>query len=240
MTAAEMKQLFLELYDKLANQAAPGYIDTEINNFLNLAQLEFVKTRYNSKGNQYNEGFEATEKRRKDLSELHRDVTISGGTANASDQIGVSPNGELFDLPEDFLYTLREEVLLTSTDKCVDGTRVLVKPITHDEYAINISNPFKKPSKDKIWRLDFSRDLTQGPTNKKKRHEIVTFDGTTVNKYYVRYLKIPEKIDVINDIECELNSSVHEEIVTIAVRIAAGITDPATYQIKTNEMKATE
>lgn len=240
MTAAQMKQLFLELYDKLANQAAPGYIDEEINTFLNLGQLEFVKTRYNSKGNQYNEGLEATEKRRKDLSELTRDVVLTGGSLNTSDQTGVSPNGEFFDLPNEFLYTLREEVTLLSSDACVNNTRVLVKPVTHDEYGININNPFKKPSKDRVWRLDFSRDLTTGVTNDRNRHEIITFAGATVDEYFVRYIKLPQVIDIINDIDCELNASVHEEIVAIAVRIATGVTDPGAYQIKAQEQKAME
>jgi len=240
MNAARMKQVFLELYDKITNLAAPGYLDEEINTFLNLGQLEFVKTRYNSKGNQYSEGLEATEKRRKDLSELYRDVTLSGGSNNNSDQTGVSPNAEFFDLPKEFLYTMREEALLTSDDECIDGTRILVKPVTHDEYSINLNNPFKKPNKTKIWRLDYSRDLTQGPTNEKKRHEIVTFTGTTINEYYVRYIKIPTDINIIDNVDCELDASTHEEIISIAVRIAAGITDPGTYQLKVQEQKATE
>jgi hypothetical protein len=240
MTAAEMKTLFLTLYDKVTNFAAPGYEDSEITLFLNKAQLEFVKTRYNYKGNQYFEGFEETEKRRKDLAELTRDVTISGGTANTSDQTGVSPNGEFFDLPEDFLYTLREEILTSSEDKCFDGNRIRVKPVTHDEYTINVTNPFKKPSKDLAWRLDFSRDQNQGSTNDRNRHELITSNDYSVDAYYVRYLKIPSDISITDEIDSELNSSVHEEIVDIAVRIATGITDPQMYQLKLNEQKAGE
>ena len=53
MSAVEMKTLFLILYDKITNLTAPGYEDSEITAFLNKAQLQFVKTRYNYKGNQY-------------------------------------------------------------------------------------------------------------------------------------------------------------------------------------------
>ena len=240
MNVAQMKEVFLVLYDKITNLAAPGYTDSEITTFLNKAQLQFVKNRYNYKGNQYGEGVEETEKRRKDLSELTRDVTISGGDDNLSNQEGVSPNGEFFDLPTGFLYTLREDILAKSTDVCINNTRIRVKPVTHDEYNINAKNPFKKPSKDVAWRLDFSRDFTQGANNDHLRHEIITSVDYTVDKYYVRYLKIPREVSITNAIDCELDPSVHDEIIDIAVRIATGITDPQLYQLKVNEQKAAE
>jgi hypothetical protein len=236
MTAAEMKDLFLVLYDKVTNLAAPGYEDEEIETFLNKAQLQLVKKRYNYKGNQYLEGVESTEKRRKDLSELIRNAAISGGAGNTTSQTGSLPNGEFFDLPTDFLYTLMEEITISHTDSCYDGNRIKVKPMTHDEYTVNVLNPFKKPDETQAWRLDFSHD----PANSVLRHEILT-DGTyTVDTYHVRYVKIPSDISIINSIPSELHEAVHEEIVDIAVRIAAGITDPASYQIKTAEERLTE
>jgi len=239
MTAAEMKTRFLILYDKVTNLAAPGYEDTEITEFLNKAQLQFVKHRYQEKANQYYEGFEETEKRRKDLSELVRNSELT--SANwSSDQTGVTPNGVFFDLEEDFLYTLREEATIASSDSCVDGNRITVKPITHDEYSINLMNPFKTPDTTHIWRLDYSRDLTQGLTNTKQRHELIT-DGTyTINTYHVRYLKVPSSIDIVAGLTSELNDSVHGEIVDNAVRIASGITDPGTYKLKVLEQQASE
>jgi hypothetical protein len=244
MTAAQMKTRFLILYDKITNLAAPGYEDSEITELFNKAQLQFVKTRYNYKGNQYGEGFEETEKRRKDLAELVRNVNLT--TLNQSaDQNGVTPFGVFYDLPSEFLYTLREEITISSTDTCVNGDRILVKPITHDEYSINVKNPFSKPDATQAWRLDFSRDLSQGPTNDKQRHEVIT-DGTyTVTLYHVRYLKVPSDILISDDpnipsVDCELNPTVHEELVDAAVRMAAGITDPQSYQIKIMEQKAAE
>lgn len=240
MTAAEMSHLFLVLYDKITNFAAPGYEPEEIDLFLNKAQLEFVKTRYNPKGNQYNDGLEATEKRRKDLSELYRTVDLPGGASNPSDQSGVSVFGEFFDLPIDFMYTLNEEIIGSSRDICLNNLRIKVKPVTHDEYMISRENPFKKPTKDRVWRMDYSRDLSQGPTNNSKRHEIITFQGLAVQNYIVRYIKVPINIDTTNSITSELNPEVHSELVDIAVRMAAGITDASTYQIKMQEQKGGE
>lgn len=230
MTAVEMRDLFLILYDKITNLAAPGYTNDEISDFLNKAQLQFVKHRYNEKGNKYQEGFEETEKRRKDLAQLTRSLTAT----SSSDQTGVSPNGVFYDLPEGFMYTLREEATLVSNDVCIDGKRIYVKPITHDEYAINLSNPFKKPDSTVVWRLDYSNAAALTGTAT-KRHELVT-DGTyTIGSYFLRYLKTPSDIDIENNVDSEMDPSIHEEIVDVAVRIAAGITDPGTYQIKVVE-----
>jgi len=235
-----MKEEFLILYDKVTNQAAPGYTNSEISIFLNKAQLQFVKNRYNFKGNSYSEGFEETEKRRKDLAELTRNAEITGGAANLSNQVGVSIKGEFFDLPDDLMYSLREQVLTASSVKCYNGKTIRVKPVTHDEYAIEINNPFSKPDKTVVWRLDFSRDITQGPLNEKKRHELITGKDITVDKYYLRYLKVPEIIDIESNQSSELNDEVHAEIIDYAVRIAVGITDPQSYQIKIKEQQGSE
>lgn len=234
MTAVEMRESFLILYDKVTNFAAAGYEDNEISLFLTKAQEQLVKRYYNYKGNKYKEGFEETEKRRKDLAELirHSNIDCTGLTAETE----TSANGIFVPLPDDLLYTLREEaVIKDATDTCIaDGTILQVKPITHDEYTINIKNPFKRPDNTHVWRVDYSSN-TAGD----RRHELITDGSYTIETYRLRYLRRPEPIIVDSlggtNIESELNPSMHQEIVDTAVRIASGITDPATYQIKVNE-----
>ena len=237
MTAAEMKSLFLVLYDKITNLAAPGYEDSEIEQLLNKAQLQFIKSRYNPKGNRYNEGVEQTEKRRKDLSELTVSKTL-GNSDLSADQTGTHPNGYLFNIPSNLLYTLEEEATIASSDSCINGTRISVIPITHDQYTANIRNPFKKPDATVIWRLDLSRDTTVAQTT--KRHELVCASTYTISSYHIVYLKFPRDISITNNISCELDTSVHEEIVDIAVRIATAVTNPQEYQIKSAEQSLTE
>jgi hypothetical protein len=234
MTTQQLKNNFLVLYDKLTNLAAPGYTDSEISLFLNKAQEQLIKRYYNYKGNKYKEGFEGTEKRRKDLSEL---ITNTNITAVSLDQNGVSLNGILYDLPSNLLYSLREEITVDSSDPCYNGKRILVKPITHDEYSINKNNPFKKPDNSIAWRLDYGGD-DSGLIN--RRHELITSDDLNVNTYHLRYIKRPQNIDITNGVTSELDESVHQEIIDIAVRIATGVTDPASYQIKMNEENFTE
>ena len=172
----------------------------------------------------------------KDLSELVRDVTA---TVSAS-QEGSKSDGQFFDLPLDFLYTIQEEASITSADPCYGpATGVEIKPVTHDMYTKNRKNPHKKPYEELIWRMDFSSAAGF------KRHELITNATTTVTAYNLRYYKRPRPIVVdtavpANDVPSELDEIVHRQIVDEAVAIATGVTNPEEYQIKLREAQASE
>ena len=115
----------------------------------------------------------------------------------------------------------------------------MVKPITHDEFSINIKNPFKKPSIQRyVWRLDYSEN----------KHELITDSSFSVAKYHLRYLKTLTPIVIgtntvdgaTGPLDCQLNNILHKRIVDEAVRIATGVTDPEKYQIKNIEQQAGE
>lgn len=237
MTAQEMKRSFLVLYDKITNFAAPGYEDEEISLFLTKAQERIVLHYYKPNANRYNEGFEETEQRRKELANLLETQT---STTPSTIQTGVLPNGVFFDYPVNLLYTTSEEVTIASSNSCITGKRIDIKPITHDEYTANKRNPFKKPfasaARGLVWRIDYNT----------RRHELLT-DGTfTVSTYHLRYIKKPTPIiidtSIINGVTGPLNSVLndilHERIIDEAVMIATGVTEPQFYQLKQAE-KAT-
>lgn len=222
MTANEMADELEVLFNKVTNNDSPGYEDAELSLILNKSQERFRNQIY-SGSNKLQEGFEETEKRRKDLSELTKNVEIS--TASSS-QLGTLPNGTFYDLPDDFLYAIKEEVTINSSEECIDGNRIRVKPITHDEYAINVDNPFKQPYDGLVWRLDYSR--TTDNTNP-KRHELIT-DGTyNITTYHLRYLRrladiVVDRVTPTNQINCVLDESTHRRIIDIAVEILLEIT----------------
>ena len=234
MNNLEMKNEFLILYDKFTNFDAPGYEDEEISVFLTKGQERVFFGHYNPLANKYREGFEETESRRKDIKEL---VKGAKTLASSTDQTEALPNGEFFDLPDDCLYVISEEVVLESNDACLNNKRIRVKPVTHDEYSMDIRNPFARPDKDLAWRMDVND----------KRHEIIT-DGTAIKSYDVRYIKTLRPIiigaNVIDGVQgphnCEFNQILHKRIVDEAVKIATGVTNPEQYQIKTIENKESE
>jgi len=232
MTASEMEREFLILYDKITNFDAPGYEPEEISTFLNKAQERLVLHIINPAGNKYLTGFEVTEKRKKDLFTLHRNVDLTTSTNTADNK----PNGVFFDLPGDFLYAINEEVSISSEDVCYDGTRPEVKPIKHNDYNKIIKNPFKKPYGELVLRLDFGGN----------RHELISDGNTTIDTYHLRYIKRPTPITVpdptvpVAGVDCELNEITHRQIVDEAVAIATGVTNPEAYQIKLREAQVSE
>lgn len=245
-----MKYQGLVLYDKLAGFGAPGYTDREWSKLFTISQENFVKNHYTPKGNKYQQGFENSEKRRKDLGECLR---YDESTIVSTSQVGVHINGTYYDLPNDFWLAVEEDiesnidentcsVIISGIVRDPSWRRIKIRPVTYDEYNAQIKNPFKRPYDKLGWRMDFSRE--QVNTNP-KRHELIT-DGTYgIRKYMVWYIKKLSDIVVdeaipVNQVNCELDETTHSEIVAEAVRIATGITNLEEYQVKTIEQLKTE
>lgn len=225
-------------YNSIANMDARGYKDKEVSHFLTKAQERFIKSHYHPKGNRYREGFDDTEKRRKDLNELIKGPRDQNGflvTSLAGNQNRSLRGGTLFELPKDSWLLIFEEAA-TGTDNCEDAIiaspitekdeKVLyrsIRPITYDEYVYFRDNPFRKPKEDNktVWRIDLSSDSTTG----NKIHELLTGDQYIVHEYYIRYIKTPTEIKVdtknpSNQVDCELHDASQREIIDEAVQIA--------------------
>lgn len=246
MTANELKFSLLLYYDKMFEYGAPAYDDRQISVILNKAQRRVFNRYYMPNRNKFNEGFESSEKRRGDLEQFIRDITLT--SADSSDvQIGAHPNGKFYDLPDDFLYALEESVITSDSTP----NEITVLPIKHDYYRANINNPYKKPYENLVWRMDFSRtdhgedggDDYTGRTS--KRVELILKTGSTLSSYRVRYLIQPpdilcDEITPSNQIHCILDESLHDEIVDEAAKIAVAATKPEMYQIFDAEQKNNE
>lgn len=240
-----MKFRTLLKFDSLFEYSAPAYDDRQISVILTDAQWRVFIDTYDPFGNRKRQGFEATEKRRRDLSEL-----IKNGTGSvSSNQVGVHPavtnyvaTGVFYDLPDDFLYFIEE-----SASTSVTGQYIRVKPIKHDEYYANIRNPYKKPDGNYvIWRMDFSRydhgedggDALTGRTA--KRVELISGYGETITAYRFRYLQRPlsivcDEVTPANQRHSILDESLHPTIIDEAVKIMAAAVNPQEYQIKQAE-----
>ena len=179
MEANDMAKEYLDILDKRTSNSAPGLLDDEISTTLSQAQEEFLKRKYNWRGNPYQQGFENSEKRRKDLSQLTKSAVLSYDAANSRyvfneqnsntyyvqddnsffrDSSIIKPNGTLWKLPKDFLWAINEQVSWATTDTCYNGNRYDIKPITHDEYNVWIDNTYKKPWFKKTWRMEYASE----------------------------------------------------------------------------------
>jgi len=239
MTVTEFSNEFDIAYNSIATNSAPALDLYEKSVYLTRAQLEIVNQHFNPKGNKYTDGFEGSLKRRSDLNEL---VKTGVSSDSLSSTLGISPDSQFYTLNKDVYMIIQEKALVGSNDSCIDGTTINVKPVTHDEYNLQINNPFKEPGSSVIWRLDF---YTQDGVNK----NVELISPYTIKQYNYRYIKYPTPI-VLTDLSvafpgeglsidnvfalrtCELSSSVHREILNRAVELATADYKPQDLAVK--------
>jgi hypothetical protein len=213
MTAQEMQYHF-ELKLNQFHSIEKSFTSTDIAVFLNLAQDQLIDDRYSKKVGSIISFFESDEKTRMELGSLIANHIVNTGSFDTTN-IALHPNALFVVLPNNYLYSLQEMSVVSYSDcnnDVVTGSAKVV-PIRHDEYESNIDNPYGKPYRKLIWRMDY------GSTGAKK-HELIHGSGETISSYKLRYLRKPTSIDINNGVDCELNNILHEEIVDRAILIA--------------------
>ncbi len=225
MTTQEFSSEFDILYNNIMSNAAPGLDEYEKSVFLTKAQEEILKNYFNPKGNKYQEGFDDNEKRQIDFSGLVTVITIP--SYSNSQYIKIDDRSLLFLMPNDMLFALNEVCEITENNI---NRLVNVVPISFIEYSRLISKPYKPPLKNQCWRLissNFEKDRVF--------ELILPFGSIVPGSYRIRYISRPAPIILvdlsteypglsINGItsvtECELDSSIHYEILQRAVELA--------------------
>lgn len=185
--------------------------------FLTNAQEEIVIDLYNGK-NPFGDSFEKTEEIRRYLSDLIRTYTT---TVKETGYTGLSNKSVFFKLPDDLWFITYEAVNLKDDELgCMEGSNILVLPVTQDEYHRIKKNPFRGPNERRAIRLDLSEKVV----------EIVS--KYNIDSYLVRYLarprpiilsKLPDNLSIngVSDkTECELNPVIHRAILERAVKLA--------------------
>jgi len=223
MTANEMRVSLETTLDRKAF-ASPGYEDIEISEVLNLAFLKYLKM-YFDEQNPKGKGFEAIEHRGQAFSAL---IKYSNSLSISANQTGVKPDGVFYDLPSDFMWTIQEDIFITSAQCSLVASKADVSVITHDEYNRFLDNSYKRPGvrlgKAFVWRMYAPREVQfYNPTitATPKRHQIIKSSDMTITGYKVSYLIYPPEIVVDTDIptnqrHCILDESSHDTIVNIA------------------------
>lgn len=213
MTAQEMQYHF-ELKLNQFHSIEKTYTSTDVSAFLNLAQDQLIEDRYSKKVGSIISFFEADEKTRMELGSLIANHIVNTGSFDTTN-IALHPDALFAALPSNYLYSLQEMAVVSYVDCNNDSATGIAKvlPIRHDEYLMNIDNPYGKPYRKLVWRMDY------GSTGAKK-HELVHGSGETISSYKLRYLRKPTAIDINTGVDCELHEVLHEEIVDRAILIA--------------------
>ena len=183
--------------------------------FLTKAQELYVINLYSGDDK---DAFETSEKYRRYLSELivsaKLDKPIDYNNAYSS-------KSTVFKLPEDILFiTLEQASISNKDDECLDNKTLQIIPTRQDELHRVMKNPFRRPNKNKILRLDLGDNLIELVSEYK------------IKEYWLRYLKKPEpiiledlpetlKINNKNEAQgCLLNSILHRPILETAINLA--------------------
>lgn len=249
MTVQEFSLEFDVIYNSIASNAAQPVNGYEKSVFLTQAQEELVKNYYNPKGNKYQEGFENTEKRRRDLEQLVKTASSTAWATSLADSVlftELTGGGlgrllsNFFAIEDDVMFITSEQAKVISSDPCYHNTQVNIRPIMQNDLFANINNPFKIPDTF-IWRLDV-RKITaafDGMGNQKQTRRVVELvnDGLKFipREYKYRYIKYPRPI-ILEDLTqygpnvsingvtdaqtSELSDHMNREILNRAVELA--------------------
>ena len=217
MTNQEFSNEFDILYNNIASNQAPGLDEYEKSVFLTTAQeglvLELI-----SGNNPLGDSFEKTEEVRRYLNDIVKTTEMT--KYEGSDIIKLTNKSTLYNIPEDLWYTTYETVKLQDTNlKCTSYENIEVVPVTQDEFSSIIKNPFRKPSANRVLRLDVDGKV-----------ELVS--DYNIQSYTVRYIKRLEPI-ILDDLpngltikgesketNCKLNPALHDAILARAVKLA--------------------
>ena len=198
----------------------------EKSQYLTLVQEELVTSLYNGK-NSLGEGFEQTEELRRYLASLVVEARLSPLNDPLARPIGIAGDNSYFFILPDGSNNLKPPVWYITyeavkvTGKTCDSGDLEVVPVRQDEYHRIKKNPFRGPNDRRALRLDLS-DFDLGNIV-----EIVC--KYPIDKYYLRYLRKPqpivlidltdgESIEKVTDAtECELPESLHQRILEMAV-----------------------
>ena len=243
MTASEMSYEFDVGYDRITNFDAPGYEPREKSTFLTKAQEDLVV--------EVQRGNAHSELTKRVLDVLKTDVPILAAAMSA----GPYTNSFWADLPTTvYAFDIVNEtaVLTPTTNHFYTGqvfSDVKVKPVDDDYYHANIKNPYKKPSHELVWRLDYGENDAGW---KGKVVYVIEANQvlTSVNIHYYRKpspiiiqdanYAVGETLDGVDlngshtaaDLNCELNKITHRTIVDRAIKLAyAALQDEKGFQI---------
>lgn len=217
MTNKEFSYEFDILYNNIMSNQAPGLDDYEKSVFLTKAQEEIIINYYSGK-NALLESFEKTEEIRRYLDTLVKSKYINVSSAGTEifipKKLGTEYHADI---------TTDKDVWFIVYEVAIDNKNNIIPivPVTHDELTRIIRNPFRRPTNNRILRVDTDNKV-----------ELISPEGVEIAKYGIRYIQKPKPIILsalptglkINDesaeTSCGLNSVIHRTILDYAVALA--------------------
>ena len=217
MTTQEFSNEFDVLYNNIMSNKAPGLDEYEKSIFLTLAQEALVTELYNS--------FENNEAASRYLNNLVTNYTVVPDLNNAS-ATGIPTYS--VKLPKELMYIVYENAFIDDNGEYrahASEKKTDISVVTLDSLPRIYDNPFKGPSNKRTLRINSGNDNI----------ELITMEDKAVTKYNAKYIRRPNPIiltdldsidseisinGITSQTECELDSTLHIQILTNAVTLA--------------------
>lgn len=228
MTTTEFSNEFDILFNSINSNAGQPLDEYEKSVLLTIAQEEIVRKYYDPKFNKAQEGFEMSEKRRRQLDSLITNASNSSPISSSADGLA-GANSVFFNINSDVMYIINERLTIKSKLECYNGNVINVKPVTHDYINEHQDNPFRRPDEKVAWRMDYNK--VKGT----KSVEIFYPSTYQPSVYHYRYLRMPKPIILVDLLnidstltirglsaitESELSSEFHTEVLHKSIELA--------------------
>ena len=220
MTHNDILKKFLIEYDKAnITSSYPSLTKVEIATILDKAYLALIAQKVTG-NNQRKVPFEADIKSVEDLRPLVKQVENMKDT----DAMFLANNEVAFIIPSDLLYTIGIRVQTNN------NSTYNVDPVTHD-----LASKYKVTANNMPW--------LQQPVAYFENNQVrVLYDSYEYDKYntkkpikcWTTYIKYPTKFTTFEDEEFELNDSMANELVNLAIVFATEVTESPRLQTKSS------
>lgn len=195
-----MKLDFLTRYDAATSLAAPGWEDSEISNFLNIAQLRLVNEKYLTK----------------DYNPISNLIVTTSGSAIPHSSIIKTYYLDLADAQEKYLYYLRSRSKLTRINPTITDDWVPNDELSNQVHAdMFYTTAFNKP-----W-FKYPKAYTEVSETIDSLTILVDYYTTEVSEIEVTAIIKPDDIDIDTPLaDTNLDLVLHTTIVEYAVEEA--------------------
>ena len=195
-----MRDEFLTRYDAATSLAAPGWEESEISNFLNIAQLRLVTELYNT-GN---------------FGLLSNLIVTDSGAGVLSSEIANAYTLDILSVHPEFLYYMGSRTQLTRTNPTVDSlTYFPNERLTDQRFAWKFHvTPFNK-----VW-LKYPKCYTDFLEDQSSLVVLVDYYTASVGDIEVTAVVQPIMIDISTPTNTNMDLATHPTIVEYAVEEA--------------------
>lgn len=214
MTTSEDWSLQFDLlYNNISSNQAPGLTEYEKSVFLTQAQEAVILDLY--KGT-LGDAFETTEEVTRYLSSLVTENYLEDISSRVERLPMLDYKLYTYNTPEDLWFLTFQSAAIAIQG---DTKQVPVIPVKQDRLFKDLSNPFRKPNKNKVLSLS-------------ENNKITLYSEYAIGWFHVKYLRRPNpivlenselEVNGISEFNVEIPESLHNQVLIRAVQMAKAV-----------------